>query len=95
MRKFFLTALALIIFAPAGLLWLVAEVVFLAAFFFKLGCSLLASMAMAVSATVDCDVRADLFKGNIIGTTKYLMREEIAEQMEALRLSSVFFGGKR
>lgn len=93
--KYLLTPLALLIFAPAGLLWLVAEILFVAVFFFKLCSSLLATLAMAASAKLDCEVCKDLYQGDIIGTTKKLIRTEIAEQMEALRLSSVFFERKR
>ena len=95
MSKYFLTSLALLIFAPAGLLWLFAELLYIVVFFFKLFSSILASLAMAASAKIDCEVRKDLYKNDIIGTTKRLIRTEIAEQMEALHLSSVFFERKR
>ena len=95
MSKYFLTPLALLIFAPAGLLWLFAELLYIVVFFFKLFSSILASLAMAASAKFDCEVCKDLYKNDIIGTTKRLIRTEIAEQMEALHLSSVFFERKR
>lgn len=93
--KYLLVPLALIIFAPAGLLWLVAEILYVVVFFFKLFSSILATLAMAASAKIDCEVCKDLYKNDIVGTTKRLIRTEIAEQMEALHLSSVFFEGKR
>lgn len=93
--KYLLVPLALLVFAPAGLLWLVAEILYVVVFFFKLFSSLLATLAMAASAKIDCEVRKDLYQGNIIGTTKRLIRTEIAAQMEALHLSSVFFERKR
>lgn len=93
--KYLLVPLALLVFAPAGLLWLVAEILYVVVFFFKLFSSLLATLAMAASAKIDCEVRKDLYQGGIIGTTKQLIRIEIAEQMEALHLSSVFFERKR
>lgn len=93
--KYLLVPLALLVFAPAGLLWLVAELLYVVVFFFKLFSSLLATLAMAASAKIDCEVRKDLYKNDIIGTTKRLIRTEIAAQMEALHLSSVFFERKR
>lgn len=93
--KFLTTALAFIIFAPAGLLWLVAEILYVVVFFFKLFSSILATLAMAASAKIDCKVCKDLYKNGIVGTTKRLIRTEIAAQMEALHLSSVFFERKR
>lgn len=93
--KYLLTPLALLVFAPAGLLWLVAELLYVVVFFFKLFSSILATLAMAASAKFDCEVCKDLYKNDIVGTTKRLIRTEIAEQMEALHLSSVFFERKR
>lgn len=93
--KYLLVPLALLVFAPAGLLWLVAEILYVVVFFFKLFSSILATLAMAASAKIDCEVRKDLYKNDIIGTTKRLIRTEIAAQMEALHLSSVFFERKR
>lgn len=93
--KYLLVPLALLVFAPAGLLWLVAEILYVVVFFFKLFSSILATLAMAASAKIDCEVRKDLYQSDIIGTTKQLIRTEIAEQMEALHLSSVFFERKR
>lgn len=93
--KYLLVPLSLLVFAPAGLLWLVAEILYVVVFFFKLFSSLLATLAMAASAKIDCEVRKDFYQDNIIGTTKQLIRTEIAEQMEALHLSSVFFERKR
>ena len=93
--KFILTPLACIVFAPAGLLWLAAEILYVVVFFFKLFSSIFASLAMAASAKFDCEVCKDLYKNDIIGTAKRLIRAEIAEQMEALHLSSVFFERKR
>lgn len=93
--KYLLVPLALLVFVPAGLLWLVAEILYVVVFFFKLFSSLLATLAMAASAKIDCEVCKDLYKNDIVGTTKRLIRTEIAEQMEALHLSSVFFERKR
>lgn len=93
--KFILTPLACIVFAPAGLLWLAAEILYVVVFFFKLFSSIFASLAMAASAKFDCEVCKDLYKNDIIGTTKRFIRTEIAAQMEALHLSSVFFERKR
>lgn len=88
MIKFFLTALACIIFAPAGLLWLAAELIYLVAFAIKLVCSLFATVALALAAVVDKDTRDTVYKASVIFTTKYLIEQEIADQWEALRLSS-------
>lgn len=93
--KFILTPLACIVFAPAGLLWLAAEILYVVVFFFKLFSSIFASLAAVASVKIDCEVRKDLYQGDIIGTTKQLIRTEIAAQMEALHLSSVFFERKR
>lgn len=95
MSKYFLTPLASLIFAPAGLLWLFAELLYIVVFFFKLFSSLSATLAMAASAKFDCEARKGPYKNDIVGTTKRLIRTEIAEQMEALHLSSVFFERKR
>lgn len=86
--KFFLTALAFIIFAPAGLLWLVAEVIYLIAFALKLVCSLVATVAMAIAALVDKDTREVMYGAGVVFTTKYLIEQEISDQWKALRLSS-------
>lgn len=95
MSKYLLTPLALLIFAPAGLLWLVAEILYVVVFFFKLFSSILASLAMAARAKIDCDVNEDLYQGDIIGATKRFICAEIAAQMESLRLSSAFFERKQ
>lgn len=94
MSKYLLTPLALLIFAPAGLLWLVAEILYVVVFFFKLFSSILASLASIASIKIDCGAYKDLYNGDTIGTAKQLIRTEIAEQMEALHLSSVFFARK-
>lgn len=86
--KFFLTALAFIIFTPAGLLWLFAEIIYLIAFALKLGCSLIATAAMALVALVDKDTREVMYKGGVVFTTKYFIEQELADQWKALRLSS-------
>ena len=86
--KFLLTALACIIFAPAGLLWLAAELIYLVAFALKLGCSLIATVAMAVSCVFDKETRDTIYKAGLVATTKYLIEQEIADQLVALRLSS-------
>lgn len=86
--KFFLTALGLILFAPAGVLWLAAELIYLVAFAIKLGCSLLATVALALAAVVDKDTRDTVYKAGVVFTTKYLIEQEIADQLAALRLSS-------
>lgn len=95
MSKFLLTPLALLVFAPAGLLWLAAEILYVVVFFFKLFSSILASLASIASIKIDCGSYKDLYNGDTIGTAKQLIRTEIAEQMEALHLSSVFFERKR
>lgn len=86
--KFVLTALACIIFAPAGLLWLAAELIYLVAFAIKLVCSILATVAMAVSCMFDKETRDTLYKAGLVYTTKYLIEQEISDQWKALRLSS-------
>lgn len=83
--------LVMLIFSPAGTLWITSEVLFVLVFFFKLGSSILTMLAMAVSAKFDRELRESVYDDDIIGTTKKLIRTEIAEQMEALRLSSMFF----
>lgn len=93
--KFILTPLACIVFAPAGLLWLAAEILYVVVFFFKLSSSIFASLAAVASVKIDCGAYKDLYNGDTIGTAKQLIRTEIAEQMEALHLSSVFFERKR
>lgn len=90
MKRFFLVML---IFSPACLLWIMSEVLFILVFFFKLGSSILTMLAMAVNAKFDRELRESFYDGDIIGTTKKLIRTEIAEQMKALRLSSEFFVG--
>lgn len=95
MSKYLLTPLALLVFAPAGLLWLVAEILYVVVFFFKLFSSILASLAAIASVKIDCVAYKDLYNGDTIGTAKQLIRTEIAAQMEALHLSSVFFERKR
>ena len=92
--KFFLTALAFIIFAPAGLLWLFAEIIYLIVFALKLGCSLIATVAMALAALVDKDTREVMYKAGVVFTTKYLIEQEISDQWKALRLSSGLFWSK-
>lgn len=86
--KFVLTALACIIFAPAGVLWLAAELIYLVAFAIKLVCSLFATVALVVAAVVDKDTRDTLYKAGMVATTKYLIEQEISDQWKALRLSS-------
>lgn len=88
MSKFLLAILAMIVFAPAGLLWLAAELIYLVAFAIKLGCSLLATVALALAAVVDKDTRDTVYKVGVVFTTKYLIEQEIADQLVALRLSS-------
>jgi len=95
MSKYLLTPLALLIFAPAGLLWLVAEILYVVVFFFKLFSSILASLASIASIKIDCGAYKDLYNDDTISTAKQLIRTEIAEQMEALHLSSVFFARKQ
>lgn len=92
--KFLTTALAFIIFAPAGLLWLVAEVIYLIAFALKLGCSIIATVMLAISALVDKGMREAVFGAGVVFTTKYLIEQEISDQWEALRLSSGLFWSK-
>lgn len=94
MTKFLLAILAMIVFAPAGLLWLVAELLYVAVCLFKLVGSISATLALAVSATFDSDIRLLVFNNYILGTTKYAIREDITEQMRHLRQSSVFFERK-
>lgn len=89
-KRFFLVML---IFSPACLLWIMSEVLFILVFFFKLGSSIFTTLSMAAIAKFDRDLRESVYSGGIIGTTKKLIRTEIAEQMKALRLSSVFFVG--
>lgn len=86
--KFFLTGLGLLIFSPAALLWFVAELIYLVAFALKLLCSILYTLALAASANFDDYLRTYTFYGDITGTTKRLIRTEIADQWKALRLSS-------
>lgn len=86
--KNLLTLLALLIFAPVGLLWLVAEVIYLIAFALKLACSLLATIVIAVSAIADKDTRDTVYKAGLVVTTKYLIEQEIADQLVALHKSS-------
>lgn len=88
MIKFFLVALGMLIFSPAALLWFVAELIYLVAFALKLLCSVSYTLALAASANFDDYLYTYTFYGDIMGTTKRLIRTEIAEQMEALRLSS-------
>lgn len=92
--KFLTTALAFIIFAPAGLLWLVAEVIYLIAFALKLGCSIIATVMLAISALVDKGMREAVFGASVVFTTKYLIEQEISDQWKALRLSSGLFWSK-
>lgn len=92
--KFLTTALAFIIFAPAGLLWLVAEVIYLIAFALKLGCSIIATVMLAISALVDKGMREAVFGAGVVFTTKYLIEQEISDQCKALRLSSGLFWSK-
>ena len=92
--KFFLTALAFIIFAPAGLLWLFAEIIYLIAFALKLGCSLIATVMLAISALVDKGMREAMFGAGVVFTTKYLIEQEISDQWKVLRLSSGLFWSK-
>lgn len=92
--KFLTTALAFIIFAPAGLLWLVAEVIYLMAFALKLGCSIIATVMFAISALVDKGMREAVFGAGVVFTTKYLIEQEISDQRKALRLSSGLFWSK-
>lgn len=86
--KFILTPLAYIVFAPAGLLWLAAEIIYLVVFALKLGCSLLATVAMTVSCVFDKESRDTVYKAGLVVTTKYLIEQEIASQLVALRKSS-------
>lgn len=95
MIRFFMTILMILIISPAAVLWLVAEILYVIAFFIKLFSSILYTLSLAVSANFDSYVRTYTFYNDIIGTTKYLIRTEIAEQMEVLRLSSGFFKGKQ
>lgn len=95
MIKLFSTLLMLIIFAPAGLLWLLAETLYVIIFFIKMLCSVLATLALAVGANFDDYTRTYTFHDDIIGTTKRLVAEDISEQMDNLRRSSVFFERKR
>ena len=85
--------LVMLIFAPAGTLWIMSEVLFVLVFFFRLGSSILTMLAMAVSAKFDRELRESVYGDDIMGTTKKLIRTEIAEQMKALRLSSMLFAG--
>lgn len=94
MIKFFLTALGMLIFSPAALLWFVAEVVYIIAFFFKLLCSVLYTLALAASANFDDYLYTYTFYGDITGTAKRLIVSEIADQWKALRLSSDLLGRK-
>lgn len=90
-----MTILMILIISPAAVLWLVAEILYVVAFFIKLFSSILYTLSLAVGANLDSYVRNYTFYNDIIGTTKYLIRTEIAEQMKALRLSSVFFEMER
>ena len=86
--KFLLTALGMLIFSPAALLWFVAELIYLVAFVIKVLCSILYTLALAASANFDDYLCTYTFYGDIIGTTKRLIRTEITDQWKALRLSS-------
>lgn len=94
MRKSFLTLLGLILFAPAGALWLAAELIYLVAFALKLGCSIIATVMFAISALVDKGMREAVFGAGVVFTTKYLIEQEISDQCKALRLSSGLFWSK-
>jgi hypothetical protein len=91
----FMTILTILIISPAAVLWLVAEILYIVVFFIKVFSSMLYILSLAVSANFDSYIRNYMFYNDIIGTTKKLIRTEIAEQMKALRLLSVFFERKR
>lgn len=95
MSKVLGTSVAFIIFVPAGLLFVVAEMLYVAMFFIKLFSSILVSLAMAAGAVFDSYARDYIYKGDIIGSTKYIIAADISEQMDNLRRSSMLFGGKR
>ena len=88
MSKFLGTSIAFVIFFPAGLLWVVAELIYLVAFAIKLVCSIIATVALALAAVVDKDTRDTVYKAGLVATTKYRIEQEIADQWAALRLSS-------
>lgn len=91
----FMTILTILIISPAAVLWLVAEILYIVVFFIKVFSSILYILSLAVSANFDSYIRNYMFYNYIIGTTKKLIRTEIAEQMKALRVSSMFFERKR
>ena len=66
---------------------------FLLVFFLKLGGSILTTLSMSIIARFDRELRESVYDAGISGTTKKLICTEIAEQMKALRLSSMFFVG--
>lgn len=95
MSKFLGTSVAFVIFVPAGLLFVIAEMLYVAMFFIKLFSSILVSLSMAAGAVFDSYARDYVYNGDIIGSTKYIIAYDISEQMNNLRRSSIFFGRKR
>lgn len=91
MIKLFSTLLLLIIFTPAGLLWMVAEILYVVVFLFKMLCSVLATLSLAVGANFDYYTRTYTFNDDIIGTSKRLVAEDISEHLHNLRRASAFF----
>lgn len=95
MRKILGTSVAFVIFIPAGLLFVVAEMLYVAMFFIKLFSSILVSLSMAAGAVFDSYSRDYIYRGDIIGSTKCIIAAVISEQMDNLRRSSMLFGSKR
>lgn len=95
MSKILGTSVAFVIFVPAGLLFVVAEMLYVAMFFIKLFSSILVSLSMAAGAVFDSYSRDYIYRGDIIGSTKCIIAADISEQMDNLRRSSMLFGSKR
>lgn len=90
-RKLLGTSIAFVIFVPAGLLFVVVEMLYVVMFFIKLFGSIMVSLAMAAGAVFDSHMRDHIYMGDIIGTTKYLIAEDISEHLHNLRRASAFF----
>lgn len=82
--------LAILIFIPGSLLWLVLEAVYILAAWLRVIGYALATASWAIGGLLVKEERKELLSFGFFFTLKYFIRDDIDRQRKALRISSAF-----
>ncbi len=83
--------LAILIFIPGGLLWLVLEALYILAAWFRVIGYTLATVSWAIGGLLVKEERKELLSFGFFFALKYFIQDDIDRQRKALRISSTFF----